>query len=166
MDDVARLYQRWLPRVRGIAERILGDAAEAEDVAQEAFLELWRHRGESDVPSGTRLAVVARSRALDRLRHRRVAANAQRELVVCEIDAGAGPSARRWFTEALDLLPDRQRRAIELAYAGGLTQADIARELGEPLGTVKTRIRLGLRRLASLLTEEPRALSVAGKPRA
>ncbi len=174
-SEVAQLYASYLPRLVGIAQLILGDAADAEDVAQDAFLELWRSREPvvaTESPAGkvlsgaARVTVIARSRALDRLRHQRVMRLARPLAARPERDATADASGGQFFCEALALLPERQRVAIELAYGQGLTHEDIALRLGAPLGTVKTRIRAGLRLLALRLEEPPRAQKQPGALRA
>jgi RNA polymerase sigma-70 factor (ECF subfamily) len=147
-----------------MALRLLQDRAEAEDVVQETFLEAWRHGDRWDPARGPReawLVLIARSRALDRLRARGSAARAaERARPDAEVGAPAplelveSRQRRTRVEAALAALPAPQRQAIELAFYAGLTQGEIAARLGEPLGTVKTRVRLGMARLASALEED------------
>lgn len=150
---LAELYDRFAALANGIALRVLRDVSEAEDVVQEVFVQAWRQASRYDPGRGSPeawLCTIARTRALDRLR-RRVA---RRE------EPADGPSmgASRPATEAgvavrtaLSGLPPEQRHALELAYWEGLTQTEIADRLGEPLGTVKTRIRTAMIRLRDTL---------------
>lgn len=151
---LAELYDSHAGLINGLTLRILRDAAEAEDVVQEVFLQVWRQAERYDPARGTPeawLSTIARTRALDRLRRRA----ARRE----DADDGAAPvSARAPQIEAalavrtaLRALSDDQRRAVELAYYGGLTHTEIAQALGAPLGTIKTRIRAALLRLRETL---------------
>ena len=160
-DSFAELFDRHAPTVLGALLRAVGNRAEAEEVLQEVFLQAWRQADrylpERASPRGW-LLVLARSRALDRVRAR-AAAQARDE------DAGAGPTAvdpagtapleaaerSREVQRALAALPAEQRRAIELAFYGGLTQVEIAARLGAPLGTVKSRMLLGMRKLREAL---------------
>jgi len=155
LDAVAELYDRHAGRVFGLAHRILGNRTDAEDVVQEVFSQAWRTAGRyrSDRGSVTAwLLVMARTRALDRMRARRAP---ERGLVTpeCETLASTGslPADELIAREqadrvrnALHRLPDGQRRALELAYFEGLSQTEIAATLRAPLGTVKTRIRIAL----------------------
>jgi RNA polymerase sigma-70 factor (ECF subfamily) len=146
-------YDLYAGLVNGLALRILRDAAEAEDVVQEVFVQVWRQAQRFDPTRGTAeawLCTIARSRALDRLRRR----TARRE----EPSESAPGSTEAPRTEealvvrkALEGLTTDQRKALELAYYEGLTQTEIAARLGEPLGTVKTRIRTAMLRLREVL---------------
>jgi RNA polymerase sigma-70 factor (ECF subfamily) len=154
--------------VLGLACAIVGAVAEAEDVAEEVFIQLWTAAERFDPARGALrswLAAMARSRALDhvRARERRSSAHARaaardREGVAVEL-SGPVPAdlpveraeMRGALDRALAALNDDQRRAIELAYFSGLSQSEIARRLGEPLGTIKTRIRDGMTRLRDAL---------------
>jgi len=154
----ADLYDRYAPLAFGLIRRVVLQAAEAEEVLQEVFWQVWLDAGNYDPGRGSPEAWLlnrARSRAIDRLR-----ANRRRgETFVAPVDdaiarapdATANPSVvaeGRQLTEtALALLPSRERQVIQLAFYEGLTQSEIARRLGEPLGTVKTRTRTGLTRL-------------------
>jgi RNA polymerase sigma-70 factor, ECF subfamily len=150
---LGQLYDRFASLANGLALRILRDVAEAEDVVQEVFLQVWRQADRFDAARGTPeawICTIARSRALDRLRRRA----ARKE------DAGPVepfPAAEPATDDALAVrtavagLSEDQRRAVELAYYEGLTQTEIARRLGEPLGTIKTRIRTAMMRLREAL---------------
>jgi RNA polymerase sigma-70 factor (ECF subfamily) len=155
------LYDRYASRALAIALRILGGRPESEEVVQETFLELWRRARDFDRQRGAAaawIAAMARNRAIDRLRSRGVYARHQSELADEPVRPSATPLedveqriARESIGAALAELPVEQRRSIELAYFEGLTQREIAERTGEPLGTIKTRMRLGLEKLANLL---------------
>jgi RNA polymerase sigma-70 factor, ECF subfamily len=162
-DAFARFYDRYAPVVYPLVLRIVREPADAADVLQEVFWEAWRSAGTYDPARGTPEAWMitrARGRAIDRLRALRrrgetFVAPVDEALAAAPADAG-GDAARRAeerdvVTGALERLPQAQREAIELAYYGGLTQTEIAERLRQPLGTVKTRIRLGLERLREVM---------------
>ncbi len=155
-DAFEVLYDRYYRLVYGLALRVLGAAAAAEDVTQAVFLKIWSDpelfRGGN---FGAWIARVARNRAFDVIRSRAVHAesafpeslridDAFEDMALALID---GERAR----EALAHLPREQREPIELGFFSGMTQEQIARQTGLPLGTVKTRIRAGLRKLRNLL---------------
>jgi RNA polymerase sigma-70 factor (ECF subfamily) len=165
---LAELYDRYSGLVYSLAFSILGDAGDAEEAAADTFLQVWTSATGFD-PSRASVAgwltMIARTRALDRLRARR-----RREATVAHA-ATSGDGVAIPLSGA-DALPDRsselsemqsrvgqalaeltppQRRVIELAYYGGLSHSEIANELGEPLGTVKTRIRAAMEKLRSAL---------------
>jgi RNA polymerase sigma-70 factor (ECF subfamily) len=165
-DAVAfkQVYGEHSRGVFGVAVRVLGDATRAEDVVQDVFLGLWRDPGRFDArrgPIGHYLRMVARSRALDIRREAQVAGRASARMRALAKD-DEGPLACRpaaaaeqhvgsaVVRRALMLLPDVQREAIVLAYWGGLTADEIATSSGTPVGTVKSRIRLGVLRLREL----------------
>jgi RNA polymerase sigma-70 factor (ECF subfamily) len=151
-------YDRHAPRVLGMLTRMLGRSGDAEDVLQEVFLQVWNRAADYDFQRASPLAwliVVARSRALDQLRRRKARGvptdDAQR---VTEDDPGLPleqREARQVVLAALARLPDEQRQALELAFYRGLTHEEISQRLGLPLGTVKSRIRLGMGRLRTSL---------------
>jgi RNA polymerase sigma-70 factor (ECF subfamily) len=155
------LYQRYVRPVFGLALRRLGDRGHAEDAVQEAFAAVWRsastYRPERGAAGGW-LYTVARNAIVDRLRRSGPVADAELpELVANE----PGPSEQAeqsdvaWRVHrALEDLQPREREVIELAYWSGMSQSEVADYLGLPLGTVKTRTRSGLARLASLLEGE------------
>ena len=165
---VAALYDRHARAVYSLALRIVGEEADAEDVVQEVFAQVWRTAASYASSRGTVAAwllTIARSRALDRLRARRARPdlsgpsdeNVMRDLMAPAVDPVAHLSAdeeARRVRMALARLPLLQRLAIELAYFEGLSQREIAERLEQPLGSVKTRIRMGLMRLRDALQEE------------
>ena len=159
------LYDRYSRPVYSLALRILHDRALAEEIVQEVFLKLWRQPERYSAERGRFapwLLSVTHHRAIDELR----ATQANLRFGHGEPPVGfelshseTDPAEEAWYREeqervhdALVQLPDPQRRAIELAYFGGLTQAQIAAVTGEPLGTVKTRIRLGMQKLRTILS--------------
>src|SRR5690348_7775528 len=151
-----RLYDQYHRLVYGLALRVLTDPAGAEDVTQAVFLKLWRNpelfRG-GNFPAW--LARVARNGAVDVLRSRALRSESELPEALPADDAlediaFAHLDAERVRT-ALAALPEEQRTLIELGFFGGITQEQIARQTGLPLGTVKTRMRTGLRRLRSAL---------------
>jgi RNA polymerase sigma-70 factor, ECF subfamily len=158
-DALAALYDRHAPRLMGLSQRILGDTGEAEEILQEVFLWVWRSAATFDAGRGTALAwllVATRSRAIDRLRTRQPAARAGLRSVETLPDAAssedveADSANREWESlcrSAMEELPPDQRRALELAYFEGLTHQEISQRTATPLGTVKTRVRLGLMKL-------------------
>lgn len=165
-DEAAfgELFARHASAVLGLLVRMLGDRAEAEEVLQEAFLQAWRqaerYRAELATPRGW-LLMLARSRALDRLRanrsrHAREEVVGEEQVQGGEVDVSAeeeilAGAQRGRVRAALSELPAEQRRAIQLAFFAGLTHAEIAVRLGEPLGTVKSRILLGMNKLRKAL---------------
>jgi RNA polymerase sigma-70 factor (ECF subfamily) len=159
------LYDQLAPLVHAVLLRMLGDRTEAEEVLLETFWQVWNSAKDYDPSRGTLEAwvtTIARSRALDRLRARQklrsgLALYAQEGRVLPtasapmpEAVALQGERAQA-VAAALEALSEEQRRPIELAYYEGLSQAEIAGRLGQPLGTIKTRIRLGLTRLRHVL---------------
>jgi RNA polymerase sigma-70 factor, ECF subfamily len=158
---LAELYDRYGRVAYGLAYRVLQDSSLAEDAVQEAFLTVWRTAGtyirERGKPSTWLLTLVHR-RAVDLVRREQ----RRRRPAPVEEPATPTPAAeeeatlrdrRRAVQAALQQLPPDQREAIELAYYGGLTQAELAEQLSVPLGTVKSRMFAGLRRLGDLLRE-------------
>lgn len=160
---LAALYDSHARSVYSLALRILGDEADAEDVVQEVFAQAWRQAARYDPRRGAVAAWllnIARTRAIDRFRSRRArpeatATPAESDVSAPFIDPGDTLSAERTAAQvraALQQLPLLQRLAIELAYFEGLTQHEIAERLEQPLGTIKTRIRLGLLKLRDTLS--------------
>lgn len=163
------LYDRYGNLVYSAALRVVRDAQIAEDMVQEIFLRIWR-RPESYVAQRGRfvtwLTSVTRNRAVDevrsrgrRFRHETASPEEQeRELAAADTNDPALRAElsdkRRLILAALAQIPAEQRQIIELAYFGGLTQQEIAIRLSQPLGTVKTRIRLGMQKLRAALTPE------------
>jgi RNA polymerase sigma-70 factor (ECF subfamily) len=162
-DAVAELYDRHARPIYSLALRILGDAGEAEDVVQEVFSQAWRQAARYSASRGAVAAwllTLTRSRAIDRLRAKRArpAGVGDERTVGQVVDAGPPADSQVLSSEqvsrvraALDELPLLQRAAIELAYFEGLTHAEIAARLEQPLGTVKTRIRLAMTKLRDVL---------------
>ena len=158
---LAQLYDRYRVILFGLLMRILNNREEAEDVLQEVFLQVWRKAADFDENRGrpfTWLVTLGRSRGIDRLRtlaaRERVAEAGAREPSeeISDAATDAFKSEQRGLvTDALAKLPDEQKRPIMLAYFDGLTQSEIATNLGAPLGTVKTRMRTGMMRLRELL---------------
>ena len=147
----------------GVALRVLRERADAEEVLQETFIEVWRRAREYAPSRGSVeawLLTIARTRAIDRLRSR--AARGRMAEAVSAEPAQAGPKLPDMLSAkaedamrvqaALCALPVEQRMALELAYWEGLSQTEIATRTGQPLGTVKTRVRLALLKLAGLLS--------------
>jgi RNA polymerase sigma-70 factor, ECF subfamily len=153
------LYDRYSRPVYSLVLRILQQAGNAEEVLQDVFLQLWRnaHRYDSARgPLGPWLLTMARHRALDLLRLKREKQRRQEDELdfrdmICSApnpEALAQQESRAASVRSvLGALPDRQRRAIELAYFEGMTHSEIAESMSEPLGTVKSWIRNGLLRL-------------------
>ena len=156
------LYGRYVRPVFTLALRRLGDRGHAEDAVQEAFAAIWRsastYRPERGAAGGW-LYTVARNAIVDRLRRNGPAADAELpELVSAEPGPPqqAEDSYVSWRVHrALEELQPREREVIELAYWSGMSQSEVAEHLDIPLGTVKTRTRSGLARLASVLEGEP-----------
>ena len=149
-NAMALLYDRYSSIVYSVALRVLGDTGAAEDVLQEVFMQLWRNPGVFDSSRGSLgawLAVIARNRAIDALRKRHPETDIADVIVSVEPDM-AGDAERARVMEkvlgALGAMPLAQRSALEMAYFEGLTHTEIAAKTGEPLGTIKTRIRAGL----------------------
>lgn len=169
LEAFRALYARYGNLVYSTSVRVVRDAQIAEDMVQEIFLRIWR-KPESYLPQrgrfSTWLTSVTRNRAVDEIRSRRrrfrhEAASPEeqeREFPGPETDDPALTAQmsdqRRLILAALSGLPAEQRQVIELAYFGGLTQQEIAEKLSQPLGTVKTRIRLGMQKLRAALTPE------------
>jgi RNA polymerase sigma factor (sigma-70 family) len=161
---LAELYSRFGRIAYGLALRILRDDALAQDAVQEAFLTVWRAAGrftaERAKPSTWLLTLVHR-RAVDLVRReerrRTEPLQPETEPVGAEAADEAELATRReTIREALRRLPPEQREAIELAYYGGYTQSELAERLGQPLGTIKSRMFTGLARLRDELGEDAR----------
>lgn len=165
-DETAlrEVYDQYSSYVYGLAVRVIGDASAAEDVAQDVFLFVWERPDGFDPARGslrTWLGMLAHRRSVDHVRReearrRRALREASRRPVAIpdvEEIATALVNAER-VRAALDVLPGDQRRAIQLAYFGGKTYREVADVLGIPEGTAKSRLRLGLRRVADALARE------------
>jgi RNA polymerase sigma-70 factor (ECF subfamily) len=160
----ARVYDRFSPILLGLLLRILRSRAEAEDVLQEVFLQVWQQARSFDASRGrafTWLVTLARSRAIDRLR----AVDSRERAAQRSAEAPPPtPPAAGWADEeairaeraeavrgALGELPEEQRQVLLLAYLEGMSQTEIAAAKNQPLGTVKTRTRAGLKKLSESL---------------
>ncbi|HEX8338159.1 MAG TPA: sigma-70 family RNA polymerase sigma factor [Pyrinomonadaceae bacterium] len=163
----ARVYDRYAPILLGLMLRILRSRPEAEDVLQEVFLQVWQQARSFDPARGrafTWLATLARSRAIDRLR----AVDSRDRAALRSAEDGQQPAAAAaalgWADEeairaeraeavraALAELPEEQRQVLVLAYLDGMSQSEIAAAKNQPLGTVKTRTRTGLKKLSDAL---------------
>jgi RNA polymerase sigma-70 factor (ECF subfamily) len=163
-EAFARFFDQHSPSVLGLLYRILGGRGEAEEVLQEVFLQVWRqadrYEAQRSTPRGW-LLMLARSRALDRLRRRdarqRREVEAAEEATYPRLVRPLGTERleeierRRRVSSALEVLSPEQRRCIELAFFEGLTHTQIAARLEAPLGTVKSRILLGMNKLRQAL---------------
>ena len=159
---LAEVYRRHAGAVFGLAKRVLNSAAEAEDVAQEVFLRLWNQPERYDPLRGSLrsfLLAQAHGRAVDQVRS--TSSRRQREArdALKAAEAGYDLQHEVWdlavadqVARAMDGLPEAERRAIELAYFEGCTYREVAQLLGQPEGTVKSRIRNGMRRMRGALT--------------
>ncbi|MBI5305535.1 MAG: sigma-70 family RNA polymerase sigma factor [Chloroflexi bacterium] len=162
---MSALYDRYGRLVFSLALRILNDRTAAEETVQEVFVKVWRRARNFDASRGkfsSWLTGIAHHHAIDELRRRRVRPSvAEDEMAVLDVvDSGPAPHElavqsheRHRIREALGAIPLEQRRAIEMAYFEGLTQQEIADALEQPLGTIKTRMRLGMQKLKTLLDE-------------
>jgi RNA polymerase sigma-70 factor, ECF subfamily len=165
---MGQLYDRYAGVLYAVAYRIAGERADAEEVVLEAFAQAWRDAPRFEPGRGSVagwLTMIARSRALDLVRARsrrdRITASAaadRPDAPPAMSDFRPDPAGaldhderRRQVRSALDTLSQPQRQAIELAYFEGLSQSEIAERLQEPLGTVKTRVRLGMQKLRECL---------------
>lgn len=149
-NAMAALYDRYSSIVYSVALRVLGDTGAAEDVQQDVFMQLWRNPGAFDASRGNLgawLAVIARNRAIDALRKRKPEDDVEDVVLSVVPDMAAEADRSRIAVKVRELLaamPAAQRTALEMAYYEGLTHTEIAAKTGEPLGTIKTRIRAGL----------------------
>ena len=159
------LYERFARRIYGLGKVMLGEDQAAQDLVQDTFVKMWRSIGRFDPKRGrldTWVLMMARSLALDSLRRRVVESRSLQALgrpleesgeagpeeIAVEADLGSRARA------AMSSLPPEQRAALELAYFGGKTSAEVAEMEGIPVGTAKTRIRAGLMRLRESLEEK------------
>jgi RNA polymerase sigma-70 factor, ECF subfamily len=159
------LYDRYGRLVFAVALRITGDREVAEEVTQDVFHNAWQGAGGFRIGSGTCsawLMGITRHRAIDATRSRRFRARAREDDLNVEYPANNENDpvyqvdqqmTREMIRSALSELPPNQRQAIELAYYGDLTGAEIAERLGEPVGTIKTRMRLGMQKLRALFSQ-------------
>lgn len=159
------LYDRYARLVFSLALKILSDRVAAEEVVQEVFVKVWKRSNDYSTDRGkfsSWIGGIAHNQAIDELRRRRVRPSAaDDEDAVAELpdqhatpfDAAAQTLEHQEIMHALECIPVDQRRPIELAYFEGMTQQEISVALKEPLGTIKTRMRLGMQKLKSLLED-------------
>ena len=154
---LAGVYDRYSGVVYAVALRVLADTGAAEDVLQEVFMQLWRNPASFDGRRGNLgawLAVITRNRAIDALRKRRFETDIDDIVIPVECELEEETARNRMAAtarEKMAAMPTAQRTALEMAFFEGLTHAEIAAKTGEPLGTIKTRIRTGLLALRQCL---------------
>lgn len=162
-DALAEAYRRHAGAVFGLAKRLLNDHARAEEIVQEVFLRLWNDPHRFDPDRGTLrsfLLAHCHGRSVDLIRSDTSRRSREDREAKSAAEEGYDVAHEVWdlavagqVRGALAALPDGERRAIELAYFGGRTYKEVAEDLGEPEGTVKSRIRSGLKRLRSELVD-------------
>lgn len=165
-DAVAMLYDRYSNVLKGLIMRVIHNESESDDVLQEVFVEIW-NRAESFTPEKGKplgwMVTLTRRRAIDRLRKRQAYCRAEERL---QLETEQQPEAwldncidgdivsadiRELLNRVLETLPLAQRQAIEFAYYKGMSQREIAAHTGIPLGTIKTRLELGLKKITEAL---------------
>jgi RNA polymerase sigma-70 factor, ECF subfamily len=169
-EALGALYDRYAPTLLALGKRILGSLADAEEVLQEVFLYVWNHAGRYDAGRSsvsTWLVLVGRSRAIDRLRTRKVVERTHETAYQEAPREHASPEAveavfvrerRERVRGEMDQLPPEQKQVLELAFYEGLSQSEIAAKADLPLGTVKTRTLLAMKKLLGALRDEVRQL--------
>lgn len=165
-DGFQELFRRHASTTLGLLVKVLKRRDEAEEVLQDVFLEVWNRAGRYDASRASVrgwILLRARSRAIDRIRSRKARAEREREAHASQVrregldvqPVGTSRLEReersRKVDSALDRLPEPQRQALEMAFFGGLTQAQIAERVGAPLGTIKSRVLLGMKKLRQTL---------------
>lgn len=167
---LAELYDRFSGLLMALARRILGGDGEAEEILQEVFLQVWKQAGRYDSGRSsvsTWLVLITRSRSIDRLRSQQVKDRTLGQLRQEKPDRHTSPEGprsvlygerRRRLREEMARLPNEQREVLELAFYRGMTQSEIADTTGIPLGTVKTRTLLAMKKLRKALADELREL--------
>ncbi len=161
-----RFYDQHSSTIYGLLLKITSDVSDASDLLQETFLQVWQKASHYDSARGSELAwliTIARSRAIDRLRSRQTRSTREDESAR-EVFSDGTPvdhtnvegdvvqkEMREMVREAMKDLPPEQRRVLELAYFEGKSQSEIAAELSQPLGSVKTRVQLGMKKLRNRL---------------
>ena len=161
------LYKRHASVALALARRIVGRMNEAEDVVQEAFVEVWRRAEQFDPSRGSAEAwtfQIVRNRCIDRLRKHAVRQRTAQESLredkepasVSPLEEAQRREERLAIASAVSAIPKEQREVLELAYFEGLTHSEIAAKTGEPLGTIKTRIRSAVEKLAKSLGRHSR----------
>jgi len=163
---LATLHRRHTPLLRTVVSRVVHNEHDADDLLQEIFVELWNRAGHYDEAKGKALGwmvTLARRRAIDKIRRRQAYSRAEERL---RLETGQEPQQTRHegveddvnaadraeiFQRLLATLPDAQREALHLAYYRGLSQREIAAQTGIPLGTIKTRLELALRKIRTAI---------------
>ena len=165
-DAMVVLHSRYVDLLYSIVYRVLDDAASAEEAVQDAFMKAWQNASQFDGGRGPLIAWligIARNVAIDKLRQRgRQVPIAEDNLLEDSDERGAFNLPDDWQDReranglqfAVRALPAEQRQVIELSYYGGMSQSDIAEQLSLPLGTVKTRMRLGMQKLRDAWLKE------------
>jgi RNA polymerase sigma-70 factor (ECF subfamily) len=165
-EALAALYDETSPMLNGLLRRMLEKREDAEEILLDVYLKAWKNAPAYNGQRGSVqawLVTMARNAAIDRIRQHR----AQPRVIGLEAESGIDPISPEGSPEALTVsdqrtrrirqviaqLPPEQREAVELAFFSGLTHLELAERLGEPLGTIKSRIRMGLIRLRTLLEE-------------
>jgi RNA polymerase sigma-70 factor (ECF subfamily) len=167
---ITDLYDRYAPILLPLARRILGTTADAEEILQEVFLHVWNQSGRYDPARSsvsTWLVLLTRSRAIDRLRNRKVVERTHEAAHAADPVENASPEGpeavfiherRERVKHELENLPPEQRQVLEMAFYQGLSQSEISARAGLPLGTVKTRTLLAMKKLRNALRSEIRQL--------
>lgn len=167
---LGELYDRYSSLLLALARRVLGSTSDAEEVLQEVFLQIWNQAGRYDTRRSavsTWLVLITRSRAIDRLRSRQVMDRTLGALQLEKRGQHTSPEGarsvlwderRRRLSQVLGELPREQRQVLELAFYRGMTQSEIAAATEIPLGTVKTRTLLAMKKLRKALQDEIREL--------
>ena len=165
-DAVAELFDRYSGMLGALSRRILSDPADVEEILQETFLQVWNQAVRYDAKRSsvsTWLVLIARSRSIDRLRSRQVKLRTATAARQENPDTHTSPKGvgnvlmqerRRRLQEEMAKLPAEQRQVLELAFYGGMTQSEIAEQTRIPLGTVKTRTLLAMKKLRQALRAE------------
>lgn len=165
-EAISELFDRFSGMLKALSMRILHDPADAEEILQETFLQVWNQAARYDPKRSsvsTWLVLIARSRSIDRLRSRQVklrtaTAARQENPNIHTSPKGVGnvlmQERRQRLQEEMAKLPEEQRQVLDLAFYGGLTQSEIAEQTKIPLGTVKTRTLLAMKKLRKALREE------------
>jgi RNA polymerase sigma-70 factor (ECF subfamily) len=155
---MTELFDQYSSMVYSVALRVLKDPGQAEDVMQEIFFQVWRNpdafvSGRGSL--GAWLAVMARNRAIDALRRRRPTDSVDDVVLASSLDLGSDVERNRMMEKVrgvLKELPAEQQKSVEMAFFEGLTHSEIAARTGDPLGTVKTRIRSALTTVRKAIT--------------
>jgi RNA polymerase sigma-70 factor (ECF subfamily) len=169
-EALVTLHARYAHVVYSVAYRVLNDSMAAEEVTQDTFMRLWNRSYTFDIDKGTFLTwllTVTRHLAIDTFRKQKrdpmlgtILMDDDPELWENMLEADTGSDVRRSLVDVIRHLPEDQRHTIELAYFYGMSQSQIAEYLAVPLGTVKTRIRMGMQKLREAWNSEP-----AGNPK-